>query len=57
MMENNIFLIKKVHIKTQSEKKDVLVIFILLQERKNSYLFDKNCTQENIKCHIQHDES
>ena len=23
---------------------------------KNSNLFDKNCTQENIKCHIQHEE-
>ena len=44
MMENNVFLIKKVHIKTQSEKKDVLVIFILLQERipkelKEEFLF------------------
>ena len=42
---------KKVHIKTQSKKKDVLVIFILLQETKNSNLFDKNCAQENVKCH------
>ena len=32
---------KKVHIKTKSKKKDVL-----LQEMKNSNLFDKNCTQE-----------
>ena len=30
MMENNYFFLKKVHIKTQSKKKDVLVIFILL---------------------------
>ena len=50
MMENNYFFIKKLHIKTQAKKKDVLVIFILLQETKNSNLFDKNCTQENIKC-------
>ena len=42
---------KKVNIKTQSQKKDVLVIFILLQETKNSNLFDKNCAQENVKCH------
>ena len=43
---------KKVHIKTQSKMKDVLVIFILLLEMKNSkFFFDKNCTQENIKCH------
>ena len=48
---------KKVHIKTQSNKKDVFVIFILLQETKNSSLFDKNCTQENVKCHILHEES
>ena len=47
---------KKVNIKTQSKKKDVLVIFIL-QETKNSNLFNKNCTQENAKCHIQHEES
>ena len=36
---------------------DVLVIFILLQETKNPNLLDKNCTQENVKCHIQHEES
>ena len=46
---------KKVHTKTRS-KKDVLVIFIL-QETKNSNLFDKNCAQENVKCHIQHEET
>ena len=44
------------YIKTQSKKKDVLVIFIL-QETKNSRLFDKNHSQENVKCHIQHEES
>ena len=33
--------------KTQSKKKDVLVI-ILLQEAKNSNLYNKNCTQ-NVK--------
>ena len=53
MMKNNYFFIKKVHIEAQSTKKDVHVIFIILQETKNSNLFDKNCTQENIKCHIQ----
>ena len=36
---------KKVHIKSQSKKKDILVI-IILQERKNCNLFNKNCTQE-----------
>ena len=40
---------KKVHIKIQSKKRDVLVICILLQETKNSNLFDKSCTQENFK--------
>ena len=39
---------KKVHIKTQSQKKDVGVVFILLQETKNSNLFDKNCTHRAI---------
>ena len=50
---------KKTHIKTQRKKKDVVEIFIILyyimQETKNSNLFDKNCTQEkpqeNVKCH------
>ena len=42
---------KKVHIKGQNNKKDILVIFILLQETKNSNLFDKNYTQEYVKCH------
>ena len=45
---------KKAHIKTHSKKKDVRVTFIL-QETKNSNLFEKNCTQENVKYHIQHD--
>ena len=44
---------KKVNIKTQSKKKNVLVIFIL-QETKNPNFFDKNCTQENVKFYIQH---
>ena len=35
---------------------DALVIFVL-QEMKNSNLFDKNRTQDNVKCHIQHEES
>ena len=45
-MENNYFF-KKTYIKTQSKKKDVLVI-ILLQETKNSNLYNKNYTQ-NVK--------
>ena len=43
---NNYVFIKKVHLKTQSKKKDVLLIFTL-QETKNSNLFDKSCTQVN----------
>ena len=43
---------EKIQVKTQSKKKDVLVNFIL-QETKNSNLFDKNCTQENVKCHAK----
>ena len=57
MMESNYFFIKKYIWKHRAKKKDVLVIFILLQETKNSNLFDKSCTQGNVKCHIQHEES
>ena len=28
-----------------------------LQETKNSNLFDKKCTQENVKFDIQHEEN
>ena len=48
---------KKVHIKTQQKEKDVLVIFMLLPEKRNSNFFDKNCSEESVKCHIQHEES
>ena len=41
----------KVHLKTQSNKKDVLEISIL-QETKNPHLFDKSCAQENVKCRM-----
>ena len=51
-MESNYLFQKKVQIKRQSKNKDVLVMFILLLETKNSDLFDKNCTRENVKCHI-----
>ena len=55
-MEGNIFspwwrkvgFYKKVQIKTQGKCKVVLVTFIW-QEAKNFYLFDKSCTQENVK--------
>ena len=54
-MENNEDFIKK-DISKQSKKNDVLIIFTL-QETKNSNLFDKKCTQENVKFNIQHEES
>ena len=42
---------------TEQREKDVFVIFALLQETKNSNLFDKNCPLESVKCHIQQEES
>ena len=51
------FLSKSTYQNTQAEqKKDVLVVSVF-QETKNYNLFDKNRTQDNIKCHIQHEES
>ena len=44
------------YIKTQSKNKDVFVTSVL-QEMKNSNLFHKNCTQLNVKCHIEHEKS
>ena len=52
-----LLFLKKVQIKRQSKNKDVLVMFILLLETKNSGLFDKNCTRENVKCHTHHEET
>ena len=43
MTKNNQVFYKKVHMKTQSIKKDILVIF-KFQEAKNFNLFDINCT-------------
>ena len=53
MMENNYFFKKLTYIKTQSKKKDVLVI-ILLQETKNSNLYSKNYAQ-NVKTRTPND--
>ena len=39
--EDQLLFCKKVHIETKSIKQNVLVIFLLLQETKNSNLFDK----------------
>ena len=56
MMEKNCFFLKKTTYQNTEQKEGFLVSFIL-QETKNFNLFDKNCTQENIKCHIQYEES
>ena len=48
---------KNLHIKTKSKKKDVFVVFILQETKSCNFFFDKICTQEDVKCHIQHDES
>ena len=49
---------KKVHPKTQrlTKEKDVFLIFVL-QKTKNCNLFHKNRTQDNVKCHIQNEQS
>ena len=38
--------------KTQSKK-----LYIRRNERFYFTVFDKNCTEENVKCHIQHEDS
>ena len=49
---------KKVHIKTQSKMKDVLVIFILLLEMKNSKFFlIKTVLKRTSNAIIEHEES
>ena len=52
MMENN-----QVFIKKYISKGNIGQMFFILQEAKNSNLLDKNCAQEDVKCHIQHEES
>ena len=37
--------------KTQSKKKGCSCSLYIMQETENSNFFDKNCTQENVKCH------
>ena len=66
MMENNYFFLKKVHIKTQSKKKDVLVIFILLlynplyyckKRRTPIYLIKTVLNSRERYSIIQHEEN
>ena len=52
MIENNLIFIRKYILKGNIGQ-DVFI----LQEMKNFNLFDKNCAQEDVKCHIQHEES
>ena len=48
--------LNKIYIKTRSKMKD-LSCDLYIGRNENANLFDKNCTQENVKCHIQHEES
>ena len=43
----------------KTEQKEGCSCSFILQVNltKNSNLFDKNCTEENVKCHIQHEVS
>ena len=65
MMENNYFFLKKVHIKTQSKKKDVLVIFILLlynplyycKKRRTPIYLIKTVLKRNLKRTLFHNST
>ena len=50
-MENNYGFIKK-YISKHREQKGCSCNLSVLQETRNSHLFDKSCTQENVKCHM-----
>ena len=52
MMENNQILVKKVHIKIQIKK-----LYITRNKGFQFTVFDKNYPQENVKWHIQHEDS
>ena len=52
MMENDKVLIKKKYISKDSKK-----FYITRNEGFQFTVFDKNCTQDNAKCHIQHEDS
>ena len=66
MMQNNNFVTKKYIDKKHKEGCSCNLFIIARNEehRKvncqvdlSSKLLDKNCAQENVKCHIQHEES
>ena len=42
---------------TQAEQKEGVLEIFVFQETKNFHLFDKNHSQDNVKCHIQNEES
>ena len=50
-MENNNVFIEK-YISKQRKKEGCSCNLYVLQGTKNSHLFDKNCTPENVKCHV-----
>ena len=58
MMENNYFFVKKIHIKPQGKKKDVLVMVILYyceKRRIPTYLI-KTVLKRTSNAIIQHEE-
>ena len=66
MMQNNNFVIKK-YIDTKQKEGCSCNLFIIARNEEvrkvncqvnlSSKFFDENCTQEKVKCHIQHEES
>ena len=52
MMENDKVLIKKKYISKDSKK-----FYITRNEGFQFTVFDKNWAQENVKCHIHHEDS
>ena len=47
MMENDQVFIKKVHVKTQSRKKDVLVMFTLQETNEFQFIWQKLYPREH----------
>ena len=57
IMKSNYFFVEKYISKHRAIRSSCNLCITALQETKNSNLFDKKCTQENVKCHIQYEES
>ena len=55
MMENNYVFIKKCISKPEQKEGCSCNLYIT---RNEEFLFiSQNCTEENVKCHIQHEEN